>query len=68
MRSRTTPAPLRRVPLSWAKRLKRVFGIDIASCSLCGWRLWVIGDVTDPEVVDAGLSWRPLLGVSLKVQ
>jgi len=29
-----------------------VFGIEITVCPHCGGRLRVIGDVTDPEVID----------------
>jgi hypothetical protein len=48
---RTDHAPT--APLSWAERLKRVFDLDISVCPLCGGTLRVIGDVTDPHVIDA---------------
>lgn len=38
-------------PLSWAERLRRVFGIEITVCPHCGGKLRVIADVTDPDVV-----------------
>ena len=38
-------------PLSWAQRLKRVFNIDITLCPLCGGRLRVIEDVTNPDLI-----------------
>lgn len=38
-------------PLTWAKRLKRVFDIDISVCPNCGGRLRVIGDVTEPDLI-----------------
>ena len=38
-------------PLSWAERLKHVFGIEITVCPHCGGRLRVIADVTDPEAI-----------------
>ncbi len=41
-----------KAPLTWAERLRRVFGIEITVCPHCGGRLRVIGDVTDPEVID----------------
>jgi hypothetical protein len=41
-----------KAPLSWAERLKRVFGIDITVYPLCGGRLRVIGDVTEPEAIE----------------
>ena len=31
--------------------LKRVFGIDVSVCPLCGGTLRVIADVTDPDVI-----------------
>jgi len=44
--------PLPKAPLTWAERLRRVFGIEITVCPHCGGRLRVIADVTDPEVID----------------
>jgi len=41
-----------KAPLTWAERLRRVFGIEITVCPHCGGRLRVIADVTDPEVID----------------
>ena len=38
-------------PLTWAQRLKRVFGIDITLCHLCGGQLRVIADITDPQLI-----------------
>lgn len=38
-------------PLTWAQRLKRVFGIDITLCPLCGGQLRVIADITDPQLI-----------------
>ena len=43
-------------PLTWAERLKRVFDIDISDCPLCGGRLRVIADVTDPAVIQTILA------------
>lgn len=43
---------LPKAPLTWAERLRRVFGIEITVCPHCGGRLRVIADVTDPEVID----------------
>jgi hypothetical protein len=31
--------------MSWAKRLKRVFGIDIAACARCGGKLKIIASI-----------------------
>ena len=38
-------------PLTWAQRLKRVFGIEITLCPKCGGRLRVIADVTDSVTI-----------------
>ena len=43
-------------PLTWAERLKRVFGIDVSVCPLCGGTLRVIADVTDPDVIQTILA------------
>jgi hypothetical protein len=43
-------------PLTWAERLKRVFDIDISVCPLCGGRVRVIADVTDPDVIQTILA------------
>ena len=36
------PTP-RHVAMSWARRLKRVFGIEIEACARCGGKLKIIG-------------------------
>ena len=36
------------VPMSWAQRLKRVFNIDIETCSVCGGSMKVIACIEDP--------------------
>ena len=43
-------------PLSWAKRLKRVFNIDITLCPLYGGAMRVIADITDPDVIQKVLD------------
>ena len=45
-----TPTP-RHVAMSWAKRLKRVFGIDIEACARCGGKLKVIASIEEPAVI-----------------
>jgi hypothetical protein len=48
------PAPPRLVAkearMSWARRLKRVFGIEIEQCVRCGGRLTVIASIEQPEL------------------
>jgi hypothetical protein len=44
------PTP-RHVAMSWARRLKRVFGIEIDTCTRCGGALKIIASIEEPEVV-----------------
>lgn len=37
--------------MSWAQRLKRVFGIEIEACARCSARLKVIANIEDPAVI-----------------
>jgi hypothetical protein len=46
----------RRVSMSWAQRLKRVFNIDIETCSKCGGAVKVIACIEDPLVIDKILT------------
>ena len=41
----------RHAAMSWAQRLKRVFGIEIDSCARCGGKLEVIASIEEPEVI-----------------
>lgn len=45
-----TPAE-RRAAMTWAQRLKRVFNIDIETCSACGGAMKVIACIEDPVVI-----------------
>jgi len=45
-----TPAE-RRASMSWAQRLKRVFGIDIELCPACGGAVRIIACIEDPAVI-----------------
>ena len=47
----TEPATPRHVAMNWARRLKRVFGIDIEACARCGGKLRVIASIEEPEVI-----------------
>ena len=38
--------------MTWAQRLKRVFGIDIETCSECGGVVKVIACIEDPTVIE----------------
>jgi hypothetical protein len=46
------------VRLNWARRLKRVFGIEIEQCAGCGGRLRVIASIEEPEVIERILAHR----------
>jgi hypothetical protein len=37
--------------MTWAARLKRVFGIEIEQCARCGGRLKIIACIEEPEVI-----------------
>jgi len=37
--------------ITWAKRLKRVFHIDIETCSECGGAVKAIASIEDPVVI-----------------
>lgn len=38
-------------PMTWMRRLKRVFAIDIETCPKCGGKLRVIACIEDPDVI-----------------
>jgi hypothetical protein len=37
--------------MGWARRLKRVFGIDIDTCTRCGGKFKIIASIEEPEVI-----------------
>ncbi len=37
--------------MTWVKRLKRVFNIDIETCGECGGAVRIIASIEDPEVI-----------------
>jgi len=41
----------RHAALGWAKRLKRVFGIEVERCDRCGGSVKIIAAIEDPEVI-----------------
>ena len=51
------PATPRHVAMNWAKRLKRVFAIDIEACTRCGGKLKVIASIEEPEVIAKILAY-----------
>ena len=44
--------------MGWARRLKRVFGIEIEQCVRCGGRLTVIASIEEPELIERILAHR----------
>jgi len=47
--------PIRR---DWARRLKRVFGIEIEQCARCGGKLKVIATIEEPQLMERILAHR----------
>ena len=43
-------------PMTWMRRLKRVFAIDIETCPKCGGKLRVIARIENPDVIAAILE------------
>ena len=43
-------------PMSWAQRLKRVFGIQINPCQQCGGTVKIIASIENPQVIGEILS------------
>ncbi len=50
-----TPAE-RRAAMTWAQRLKRVFHIDIETCSVCGGAMRIVACIEDPVVIEKILA------------
>ena len=50
-----TPKDIR---MNWARRLKRVFGIEIEQCVRCDGRLEVIASIEEPELFERILAHR----------
>jgi hypothetical protein len=50
------PAVPKHVAMSWAQRLKRVFGIEIECCAHCGGKLRILASIEEPEVIATILS------------
>ena len=44
--------------MNWARRLKRVFGIEIEQCARCGGKLTVIASIEEPELIERILAHR----------
>lgn len=44
--------------MDWARRLKRVFGIEIEQCARCGGKLRVIASIEEPQLIERILAHR----------
>ena len=55
-REEPNPGAGKRKGLCWAKRLKRVFNIDVSVCSACGGPMKIIASIEDPTVIGRILS------------
>ena len=51
-----TPAE-RKAAMTWAKRLKRVFNIDIETCDKCGGDVRIIASIEDPALIKTILAF-----------
>ena len=43
--------------MTWAQRLKRVFGIDIETCPACGGAVRIVACIEDSDVIEKILSY-----------
>lgn len=50
-----TPDEKRR-SMTWAQRLKRVFGIDVETCVHCGGKVKIVASVEEPQAIRAILD------------
>ena len=55
MQGRLLSTP-RHVAMSWARRLKRVFGVEIEGCVRCGGELKIIASIEEPQLIAKILS------------
>jgi hypothetical protein len=44
------------VAMSWARRLKRVFDVEIERCTRCGGQLKIIASIEEPQLMAKILS------------
>jgi hypothetical protein len=51
-----TPAE-KRASMTWAKRLKRVFNIEVETCDKCGADVRIIASIEDPAVIQKILTY-----------
>lgn len=39
------------VAMTWARRLKRLFGVEIEACARCGGKLQIIASIEEPQLI-----------------
>jgi hypothetical protein len=69
-RQRAAPAASsasKAVRMNWARRLRRVFGIEIEQCAGCGGRLRVIASIEEPGLIERILAHRRERGEGVAV-
>ena len=44
--------------MNWARRLQRVFGIEIEQCARCGGRVKGIASIEEPQLIERILAQR----------
>ena len=49
------------VAMNWARRLKRVFGVEIERCGRCAGRLRIIASIEQPSA-KGGCTRKPVVG------
>jgi hypothetical protein len=57
----TKPSTPRHGAMSWARRLKRVFGVEIECCARCGGPRTIIASIEEPPLIAQILSHRSVL-------
>ena len=50
------PPDERRRAMTWAQRLKRVFGIDVSTCVHCGGAVRIVASIEEPAAIRAILA------------
>ncbi len=55
-RTATTAHPTNAAAMTWAQRLKRVFGIDVSTCVHCGGAVQIVASIEEPTVIRAILG------------
>lgn len=57
----------RRAAMTWAQRLKRVFGVDIETCPACGGAVRIIASIEDSVVIEKILARLAANGAAVEI-